>query len=442
MEAKTATLLAGVLDLLLDAVCIVDADGCFVYVSAAGERIFGYNPSSMIGRPMIELVAPEDRERTLQAAADIMSGKPRLNFENRYIRKDGSIVHILWSARWSEADRLRIAVARDITARKRAELMQAALYSISEAAYAADDLPGMFRLIHQIVSGLLQTSIFAVAMVDTPGGPLGLSYYADRHGASAESADRRVGELCGEIIRAGQPLLLPGACPGRNNDAGGDKASDALCWLGAPLRSHHGIIGAVLLRSGGGSAPYTDQDKELLQFVCTQIATAVERKQLIMRLQYMARYDELTGLPNRGLLSDRLDTALARTQRERGRMALLYLDLDGFKQVNDSLGHAAGDLLLQEVARRLTQSLRKQDTVARMGGDEFVVLLENILTPEHAAAVADKLRSAIGQPVMIDGRQLHITPSVGIALYPEHGADARALIQHADQAMFAAKKNK
>lgn len=212
-------------------------------------------------------------------------------------------------------------------------------------------------------------------------------------------------------------------------------------WLVVPLNSHTGIIGALILKGSPDGARYTRKDKELVQFVSAQVATAIERKQLHARLKHMAQYDGLTGLPNRALLYDRLIMALGRTRREQGQMSVLYLDLNNFKQVNDSLGHAAGDELLQEVADRLKRCLRGLDTVARMGGDEFVVLLENIQMPEHASNIANKIRSAISQPIKIRGRSLCILPSIGIALYPRHGDEAQQLLRHADEAMYFEKKN-
>ena len=119
--------LSNFVDLMLDAVCVVDPQGRFVFVSAACERIFGYTPEEMIGRAMMDMVLPEDRARTLHAASEIIGGQPKPHFENRYVRKDGQIVHIMWSARWSEVDQLQIGVARDITERKQSELVQAAL---------------------------------------------------------------------------------------------------------------------------------------------------------------------------------------------------------------------------------------------------------------------------------------------------------------------------
>jgi len=121
---------------------------------------------------------------------------------------------------------------------------------------------------------------------------------------------------------------------------------------------------------------------------------------------------------------------------------LLYLDLDKFKQVNDTLGHGIGDLLLQEVAVRLKQCVRESDTVARVGGDEFVVLLRGTSLSEHVSQVAKKIRDAFSHPYILDGHRLNIVPSIGIALYPEHGHDERQLLEYADNAMYFAKKNK
>ena len=156
------------------------------------------------------------------------------------------------------------------------------------------------------------------------------------------------------------------------------------CWLGVPLSSQNGTIGALIVKSVPGGERYTEQDKELLQYVCAQVATAIERKQLHARLQRMAQYDQLTQLPNRELLRERLKASLALARADSGRMALLYVDLDRFKEVNDTHGHAVGDMLLQAVANRLKGCVRETDTVARIGGDEFVVLLHSIHAAEDA----------------------------------------------------------
>lgn len=437
MEARTFESLASFIDLLMDAVFAVDADGCIVFASAACERVFGYTSQEMIGKNMFDMMAPEDRERTRQSVREVMSGQPQLHFENSYIRKDGQVVHIMWSARWSPADQLRIGVARDITERKRAETMQAVLYSISEAAHAAEDMIALFQRIHQIVGTLLPADNFSLMLYDEEKDQLSFPYRVDEYGRTSEPP--RQATLCAEIIRTGQPLLLtPETMAARRGEL---RVVDTnlLCWLGVPLKSHKGMIGVLMIESYVGGVCYSEKDQELLQFVSTQIATAIERQQMQLRLQHMAQYDQLTTLPNRGFLCDRLKVALSAARREQGRLSLFFLDLDKFKQVNDTLGHDAGDLLLQEVARRLKQCVRESDTVARVGGDEFVVLLRRIPSPEQAALVAEKIRSALNQPFTIDGHSLNITPSIGIALYPEHGDDEQQLLKHADKAMYFAK---
>jgi len=432
--------LASVLDLLLDAICVVDAQGRFVYVSAACEGVFGYTPEEMIGRPMMDLVAPEDRERTQLAAEDVMHGQPKQHFENRYLRKDGRRVDIMWSARWSEADQVRIGVARDITKRKRAESLQAAMYAISEATHDTEiDLPALFQDVHRMVAELLPAVRFLVALYDPATRELSFPYHAEERGEEPALLDAaRV--LCNEVVQTGEALLLapgqPSACRSHLHEL---VNTEAFCWLAAPLRSGQDSIGAVLLSSPVEFARYDEKDQGLLQFVSSQVATAIERKRLYARLQQMAHYDELTDLPNRGCLLDRLKTALMRARRDAEPFSLLYLDLNGFKQVNDRYGHLAGDLLLKEFARRLTACVREVDTVARIGGDEFVVLLERCAISEYANVVIEKIRNAMQPPVEIIGIDLHIEPSIGAAHYPADGENEAQLLRHADAAMYANK---
>jgi diguanylate cyclase (GGDEF)-like protein len=160
---------------------------------------------------------------------------------------------------------------------------------------------------------------------------------------------------------------------------------------------------------------------------------------LTAKLAHLAQYDSLTDLPNRDLLNERIAQAIAGAQRRHAALALLYLDLDRFKQINDSLGHAIGDRLLQSVAHRLRECIRASDTVSRLGGDEFVILLTEIAHAQDAAVCAEKIIQTIGALCMIDEHELHVTVSVGIAVHPEDGAVLSALLQNADMAMYEAK---
>ncbi|MEH6437965.1 sensor domain-containing protein [Massilia sp. DD77] len=165
----------------------------------------------------------------------------------------------------------------------------------------------------------------------------------------------------------------------------------------------------------------------------------VERRQAEARVHHMAYHDSLTGLPNRALLSDRLDCAIRGAQRSGHKLALMFIDLDRFKNINDSLGHLTGDHLLREVAKRLVVAVRASDTVARLGGDEFVVLLPDIADGEECRLVGDKIIEALSSPFPFEGRSLHISPSIGICVYPDDGSDVETLMRHADAAMYHAK---
>lgn len=171
------------------------------------------------------------------------------------------------------------------------------------------------------------------------------------------------------------------------------------------------------------------------------IRYSIERKAFERRLAERAHFDPLTGLVNRALLLDRLNHALARASRTRKRIALLFIDLDGFKKVNDTRGHGAGDRVLKEIANRLSRVARKGDTVARLGGDEFVVILEDLEDVSHAGGAADRLLRSVEAPLAVmPGESVRLTCSLGIAVFPDSAADAESLLRNADEAMFFAKK--
>lgn len=427
-----------IMDLLWDAICVVDEEGRYVFVSASYERIFGYAPSEVIGRPMIELVHPDDRELTLLTANAIMAGHPQSHFHNRYIRKDGKIVHVMWSARWSESDRLRIAVARDITELKRAESMTTALHAISEAAHASDDLPALIEQIHRIIGGLLPAANFFVALYDGARNELSFPYFVDERDSAPATQPLETGTLTAEVIRSGEAMLItPDSHLAVSLPRQG---TDALQWLGVPLTSHGTTIGALVLQNYSERLRYTEKDKELLQFVSTQVAASIERKQAEARLHHIARHDPLTDLANRDLFYQQFDAALKHVKRFGGHLGLLYIDLDKFKQANDHYGHHVGDLLLCEVAARIATHVREADVTGRLGGDEFVVLLHALQSPNDGLHVAEKIRQALHAPFLLAGREVRIATSIGVATYPDHGDNPEQLTRAADNAMYEAKK--
>ena len=166
-----------------------------------------------------------------------------------------------------------------------------------------------------------------------------------------------------------------------------------------------------------------------------------EQKQTHERIAYLAHHDLLTNLPNRLLFFDRVNQSLAQAQRQGSRLAVMYIDLDKFKPINDSCGHAAGDYVLQQVAQRMESCVRHSDTVGRIGGDEFVVLLPDITAPERVIQVAEKIRQTLKQPIEFGDRFFEISSSIGIALYPDHGDTVDQLALCADCAMYQAKES-
>ncbi len=274
--------LTEVLDLMPDAVCVVDAEGRLLFANASFERIFGYAPDEVLGRPIFDLIHPDDRAATLLQAEQVMDGTLQRHFRNRYIHKDGHSVDIQWSACWLPEHGVRIGVGHEVTELRRAE----------------------------------------------------------------------------------------------------------------------------------------------------------------RELEHRASHDPLTGLPNRHQLQLDLQYAIAHATQTGEGLAVLYLDLDGFKEVNDRDGHDAGDRLLREVAQRLQQGLRQGDLVARVGGDEFVVLLPGCRDVEVARAVADGLRAGLSPPCTLPDGLFRLDASVGIACFPADGTDPDALLAHADRAMYAAKRQR
>ncbi len=183
------------------------------------------------------------------------------------------------------------------------------------------------------------------------------------------------------------------------------------------------------------------EEQDLINTITDDLGRWLERKQAERRIVEMATHDALTGLPNRHLLQDRIAQALAHGRRSQEQAAVLFIDLDHFKVINDTLGHDVGDLLLQEAAARLTAVIRNEDTAVRQGGDEFIVLLPNITNSLDAEAVAQKILDELTLPFCIHGKELHISGSIGIALFPDDGEDVRALLKTSDIAMYHAKEN-
>ena len=430
MNKPLPDLLDSIADLLLDVVFVVDRDGMIVHVSAGCKEMFGYRPDEMIGRRQSEFMAPEDRAATEAEAARVLSGERRVGFQNRYLHKNGHRLHIMWSARSLPQQGLRVGVARNVSGLMLAEQRQAVTYEMTAAAHRSTELSELCVQLHEIVSRLVRVD--GIAIVADGVGERGEAaiYFSPADGALQDRVRERLRHWPRASDRGDVPVLV--------HVPVGDHVET---WQALSLTGQRGTNGALFLRDRSG-ANCTAADAELFRFMGAQVAIAVERQQLHAELMRAARYDDLTGLPNRRLFHDRLRIALARARRTDKRMALLFVDIDHFKEVNDTLGHAAGDRLLQEVSDRLTQCARRSDTVARLGGDEFVVLAEELARADDAQIIADKIRAAVGAPLVIGERTLNVSASVGIALFPDQGEQADQLLRLADSAMYEDKQRK
>jgi diguanylate cyclase (GGDEF)-like protein len=211
------------------------------------------------------------------------------------------------------------------------------------------------------------------------------------------------------------------------------------CFAVSVLSSTGSLLGLIVAHYRQPS-DHTPHDRELIWVAAHLTSIAIERRQAEARLRLLAHYDALTLLPNRDLFRDRLSHALSQAQRHGGMVAVMFLDLDRFKTVNDTLGHDAGDLLLTEVSDRLRRCVRQEDTVARLGGDEFTVIIEQIGRPGDAAVVARKIVDALAPPVNLNGHEAFVTPSIGITIYPSDSDNAEDLLRNADTAMYRVKE--
>lgn len=210
------------------------------------------------------------------------------------------------------------------------------------------------------------------------------------------------------------------------------------CWSYPIEVEGDRVIGSVALSSFEHRAP-EEFHRRLLETASQLAAIVIERQQEQEQLWRLAHHDHLTGLPNRVLLERQLQLAIARCRRQQGRLALLFLDLDHFKHINDAFGHHVGDLVLGKAAAAMAGCLRVDDLLARLGGDEFLILLANVDHLMDVPTVAEKLLERLAQPILVDGREHHLSASIGVSIYPEDGTDLETLQKHADIAMYEAK---
>ncbi|MGD0854797.1 MAG: PAS domain S-box protein [Dehalococcoidia bacterium] len=400
-EEKYRSLVENINDLFYT----LDTEGNITYMSPVVERFTLYKVSDLIGKPFIPLVYPDDLPGLLDSFNRLVSGQLE-PWEFRVVDKDGRIVFVRTSSRPVYEDGKIVGITglmTDITERKHAE----------EALHNAEE---KYRSLVENISDIFY-------MLDNQGNITYISPVVER------LTRYKVSELIGKpVFQLIHPDDLPGLLDSYNHLVAGQLVPWEFRLLDKDSR--------ILFVHSSRQLLYKDGKVIGVTALITDIT---ERKQMEKKLEELATHDFLTGLPNRVLLLDRFTIAVALAHRNKARLAVMVLDLDKFKLINDIYGHGAGDQVLKVVGTRLTGIIRASDTLARLGGDEFVLVMMETDQMKDATAIAQKILDSFKEPLLIDGNDLLVSTSIGIAIYPEDGQDLESLIKKSDAAMYYSK---
>jgi diguanylate cyclase (GGDEF)-like protein/PAS domain S-box-containing protein len=426
--------LRNVIDSTVDGIITIDARGHITSVNAAALQMFGYAESDMLGRNVSMLMPmPDSRQHDGYLRRYLETGKGTVFGAGREVtgmRSDGSLFPIDLGVNEMQLDGERhfVGMLRDVSERRSAELA----YEETQRQLRRTD--ALRRSIYDSAPfSILATDLRGVIQAMNPAAEMLLGY----------SPDELVGRQTPELFHDPQELTL--------------RAAQLSAEFGELVQPNFEALVARARRGRPDEREWTyvrkDGRRVPVILVVNTMANdsgepvgymgiaydVTERKRAEEHIRHMAHHDALTALPNRALLQERLGAALVRAKREGDCMALMFIDLDRFKNINDSLGHHVGDSILKIVAERLRSAVRASDTVARMGGDEFVVLLPKVAQVEDCELVARKVISALGEPMQVGTYELRVTPSIGLATFPQAGDDPVTLMRAADAAMYHAK---
>jgi diguanylate cyclase (GGDEF)-like protein/PAS domain S-box-containing protein len=390
-----------------DVVTLHDLAGRYLYVSPSIRSFGGYVPEDLLGRSCWELIHPDDIPAVQQAMTEAIVEGGIVTLEYRLRDADGDYDWVETTAR-SVGDEIQCS-SRNVTERRVAQAQQAAVARIGDLVMLRPNLDEVLDEATRAVAETLEVELVGVIEHGADGRDrlrAGLGWRDDLVGSEFEPAALRAHDV----------------------------VSSTTVMIGRPEEPM-----GVLTAHARTTRAFADSDLDFLQSVAHMLAIAIGRVRYDAQMEHAALHDALTGLPNRTLLLDRLRQALARAAREDGKVAVLFLDLDNLKVLNDSLGHSAGDELLRAIGPRLHGELRATDTVARFGGDEFAVVCEDVQDEEHALAIAQRLVRAFEDPFMVGGEERFGSASVGIVVTGA-GRVAEELLSDADAAMYRAKE--
>jgi diguanylate cyclase (GGDEF)-like protein/PAS domain S-box-containing protein len=462
LAEKTHTMATGIEDLGLKAIIdelpdffyVKDRDSRFVFANTMVARAFGIDdPEHLKGRRDFDFFDFETARRYFELEQEIMSmGEPSLDVEELVSSPVGDVI----TCRLTSKIPLRsekgivvglIGVSRDITERKRQDDFRRGQAQILEMIARNESLEMILEALVLLVEAEVERTSGAIMLLDRDGRRL-------HHGAGPNlpGAYRRIVDgvaigpsvgSCGTAAWRGVPVIVDDVM---TDPLWADFSTVAQryglrsCWSTPILTAQNNVLGTFALYSPEVRQP-TPPEMELVAMATHIAGIAIERKRGDERIHFMAHHDELTGLPNRAFFKERMAKTLHHARRNGRKVTVAYLDLDNFKDINDSLGHGAGDEVLKEVAARMADGVRASDMVVRLGGDEFVVVL--VHQSNHDTGITRRLRElhkAVRKPIPYRDKQIAVTCSIGVAAFPSDGGTAEELLANADTAMYRAKQ--
>lgn len=452
------TRLAAIVESSDDAIIGKDLDGIISSWNKGAENIFGYSSTEMMGQSIMRIVPPERVLEELEILGRLKRGESIEHYETVRQTKDGRRIDIsiTVSPIVDVAGNVTGAskIARDITHRKETEhriqylnRVYATLSAINTLIVRVRDRDELFREACRIaveqggfrtsLIGIVDRSAMTIVPVASAGNDENLLTAIKAKWSSSEDAPTT---MAGRAIREQKAVVSndyrsdPNVLFGKKYAEFGVRSMTVL-----PLIVAGEAVGVLALHASEIEF-FHEEELRLLTELAGDIAFAINHIDKQARLDYLATYDVLTNLPNRTLMRDRITQAISHAKRAGRQMALMYLDLDRFKMINDAYGHPLGDAVLKAAAEKLASVVREEDAVARQSGDEFLVLLGNLRKSDDAYVVAQKMLDAFEQPFVVDERKVHVTVSIGVSIYPQDGETADALIGNADVAMYRSKQ--
>jgi diguanylate cyclase (GGDEF)-like protein/PAS domain S-box-containing protein len=417
------------------------------FVSRRAEQLLGVPVAQLLGdHRWMSVIHPNDREMVLSTARQAIKARCGCQITHRVIDTAG-VEHWILTRTSLILERDRVVGMRclstDFTARKQAEQLEADRNQVLELTARGNPLGDIMGLISAMLvrqfpdaaCGIFQLGPGNLRMLGATGFGPGFAQRLQHVSLGSSGGPLGLSAVTAETVDVFDVLHDQ-----RWTDAWQTGVLDEgfRSLSSVPIRSSTGSAMGVLTMLGRRPGLGTIAIEQMMA-AADLASIALEKHLLSERLEFQALHDALTGLPNRSLFADRLAHALTQAERHRTRVALMYVDLDGFKPVNDQFGHSVGDALLREVATRLVHCVRASDTVARLGGDEFCVILSDLETIEQAVPVALKIVQTVGSIARLGEREVQVDSSVGLAVYPDHAEDADALYRLSDQAMYRAK---